>query len=360
MRRLHSAKRGWLAPKTLLGNFANATLVNNRAFIARNFHVARNALQLRRGINRANIRVLIHGVAHAQRRHAMQKFRLENVRDGFLNQQSTTRATHLSLVVENSKHGAFNRLIDSRIRENKLRALAAKFHGEAHRSARATFHNAAANFSTARECDLVKAFMLSDGFASLRSTRDNIHNARRKIAIAKKFRQPQSRERRGLRGFQHASVAARKRWRQFPRGHHERKVPRNNLSAHANWSGLMSTSNRVAQLVAPARVVEKMFRRLRNIRVATFLNGLAVVQRLQHGKFARAFLQLSRHTKQQLAALAGLHARPTTQRLARRLIRAVHIALASFRHAGQMLFRGGIDHIHGAPAFGRHKLAIYI
>ena len=187
MRWLHSAKRGWLAPKTLLGNFANATLVNNRAFIARNFHVARNALQLRRGINRANIRVLVHGVAHTQRRHAMQKFRLENIRNGFLNQQSTARATHLSLVVENSKHGAFNRLINSRIGENKLSALAAKFHGEAHRSARATFHNAAANFGAARERDLVKAFMLRDGFASLGATRDNIHNARRKITIAKKF-----------------------------------------------------------------------------------------------------------------------------------------------------------------------------
>ena len=66
MRRLHSAKRGWLAPKTLLWNFANATLVNNRAFITRNLHVARNALQLRRRINRAHIRVLIHWVAHAQ------------------------------------------------------------------------------------------------------------------------------------------------------------------------------------------------------------------------------------------------------------------------------------------------------
>ena len=66
MRRLHSAKRGWLAPKTLLGNFANAALVNNRAFVARNLHVARNALQLSRGINRAHIRVLIHWVAHAQ------------------------------------------------------------------------------------------------------------------------------------------------------------------------------------------------------------------------------------------------------------------------------------------------------
>ena len=185
MRWLHSAKCGWLAPKTLLGNFANATLVNNRAFIARNFHVARNALQLRRGINRANIRVLVHGVAHAQRRHAMQKFRLENVRDGFLNQQSTARATHLSLVVENSKHGAFNRLINRRIRENKLRALATKLHGEAHRSTRATFHNAATNFGAARERDLVKAFMLRDGFASLGATRDNIHNARRKITIAK-------------------------------------------------------------------------------------------------------------------------------------------------------------------------------
>ena len=202
--------------------------------------------------------------------------------------------------------------------------------------------------------------MLRDGFASLGTTRDNIHNARRKITIAKKFRQPQRRKRRGLRGFQHASVAACKRRRQFPRGHHQRKVPRNNLSAHANWSGLMSTSNRVAQLVAPARVVEKMFRRFRNIRVATFLNGFAVVERLQHGKFARAFLQLSRHTKQQLAALAGLHARPTTQRLARRLVRAVHIALASLRHAGQVFLSRGIDHIHGAPAFGRHKLAIYI
>ena len=115
----------------------------------------------------------------------MQKFRLEHFRDGFLNQQSTARATHLSLVVENSKHCAFNRLINRRIRENKLRALAAKFHGEAHRSARATFHNAAANFGAARERDLVKAFMLRDGFASLGTTRDNIHNARRKITIAK-------------------------------------------------------------------------------------------------------------------------------------------------------------------------------
>ena len=122
----------------------------------------------------------------------------------------------------------------------------------------------------------------------------------------------------------------------------------------------MSTSNRVAQLVAPPRVIKKMFRRFRNIRVTTFLNGLAVIQRLQNGKFPRAFLQLARHTKQQLAALAGLHARPTTQRLARRLVRAVHIALASLRHAGQVFLSCGIDHIHGAPAFGRHKLAIYI
>ena len=104
-------------------------------------------------------------------------------------------------------------------------------------------------------------------------------------------------------------VAAGKRRRDFPRGHQQRKIPRNNLAGDAQRPRRAARKG-VFQLVGPARVIKKMRRDEGQIHVARFLDGLAAVHAFEHGQFAHLFLDDARDAVKIFAALASGHFAP--------------------------------------------------
>ena len=96
-------------------------------------------------------------------------------------------------------------------------------------------------------------------------------------------------QRRRLGGLEHDGVAGRERGRDLPGGHQQREVPRNDLPGHTERSR-RGAEARVLELVGPARVVEEVRGRQRDVDVARLADRLAVVERLEHRQFAAAFL----------------------------------------------------------------------
>ena len=75
---------------------------------------------------------------------------------------------------------------------------------------------------------------------------------------------------------------------------------------------------RVLELVRPARVVEEVRGRERQVDVARLLDRLAAVQRLEHGELARALLEDARDAEEVLRALRAGQRRPAVrERVAR-------------------------------------------
>ena len=74
---------------------------------------------------------------------------------------------------------------------------------------------------------------------------------------------------------------------------------------------------RVLELVRPARVVEEVRRREREVDVARLLDRLAAVQRLEHRELARALLEDARDPEEVLRALRAGQRRPAVRERAR-------------------------------------------
>ena len=100
----------------------------------------------------------------------------------------------------------------------------------------------------------------------------------------------QRRQRRRLGRLEHDRVPARERGRDLPREHQQREVPRDDLRGDAERPR-RAVREGVLELVGPARVVEEVRRRERQVDVARLLDRLAAVERLEHGELARALLQ---------------------------------------------------------------------
>jgi hypothetical protein len=138
---------------------------------------------------------------------------------------------------------------------------------------------------------------------------DNVHHAFGQFRLLKNLRQPHRRERSCLRRFQNHRVAARERGRDFPCGHEQRKIPRNDLPRDTERLRCFARES-VFQLVRPARVIKKVRRHERQIHVAAFLDGLAAVHRFEHRKLARLFLDDARDAIKIFPALASRHFAP--------------------------------------------------
>ena len=148
---------------------------------------------------------------------------------------------------------------------------------------------------------------------------------------------------RGFGGLENDGVAAGKRGRDFPRGHEQRKIPRNDLSRHAERLRRFA-GKRVFQLVRPARVIKKMRGHERQIHVAAFLDGLAAVHRFEHGQFARLLLDDARDAIKIFAPLASRHLAPDLFVGAPRgLHRLVHVRAFAERNFGELFLRGRVD-----------------
>ena len=117
-------------------------------------------------------------------------------------------------------------------------------------------------------------------------------------------------------GFSTTVLPGGERRRDLPREHQQREVPRDDLAGDAERPR-PAVRERVLELVGPARVVEEVRGRERQVDVARLLDRLAAVQRLEHRELARALLEDARDPEEVLRALA-----PGQRRPARRTPRA--------------------------------------
>ena len=137
----------------------------------------------------------------------------------------------------------------------------------------------------------------------------HVDHARRQVGLLADLGQQQRGQRRGLGRLEHAGVAGRQRRRQLPGRHQQREVPRDDLPGHAQRPRI-GPEARVVQLVRPARVVEEVRGRERDVDVAGLLDRLAVVDRLEHRELAGALLQDPRDPVQVLGPLGARHRAP--------------------------------------------------
>ena len=210
----------------------------------------------------------------------------------------------------------------------------------------------------AGEGDLVDVGMIDDRSAGFSRAGDDVHHARRKVAILNDLGQLQCRQRRRLGGLEYDRASARQRRRDFPRGHEQREIPRNHLPRDAQRRRAFA-GQRVFEFVRPSRVIKEMRRRQRHIDIARFANRLAAIHRFDHRELARAILDHPRDAIDIFAALLRGHLRPDfVVCLAGRVHRSVNIFLRRQSDLGQLLLVRRVDRLEIFALGRRRELAV--
>ena len=100
----------------------------------------------------------------------------------------------------------------------------------------------------------------------------------------------------------------------------------------------------VLQFVRPAGVVEEVLRGSRYVEIPSFLDRLAIVQRLHNGKLAGPLGDRTRNPEQILAAFGTRHGGPDVLiRLTSGFDRSVDVGRIDCRDCGKSFTRPGID-----------------
>ena len=215
----------------------------------------------------------------------------------------------MALVEEDAVDCAFNCLIDRRVIENDVRGLSAELESELFARACDRAGNRATDSRGARERHFVDVGMVDQSVARVSSPRDDIDDSCGQVCLLQNFREEQGSQWRGFRWLDHYSVARGERRSDLPREHEQREVPGDNLTGDTERARVRAES-RVVEFVRPPCVVEEPRCNERDVDIAAFLDGLAVVEALSHGKFTTALLNEARDAEQVLAPIGSAHTRP--------------------------------------------------
>src|ERR1019366_6564132 len=196
---------------------------------------------------------------------------------------------------------------------------------------------------------------------------DDVDDAFRNSSVEKNFAEAKRSKRRLFGGFKDDAISSRERRREFPRGHEQRKIPRNDLAndadrlaqrervklaagrvGHADGNGVAFNLRR------PAGHVVKNVRRKWNVRDASDGAGLAVVERFELSKFVRVFENEIADFPNEFAAFARRQATPRAglERAPGRAYRAIDVFFAAVGNAGNHRGIGGIKHIQKVSRCG--------
>ncbi len=144
--------------------------------------------------------------------------------------------------------------------------------------------------------------------------------------------------------LEHNRVPGSQCWGQFPGGHQQREIPRNDLSADANRLAervvekVIVDWNRVAlDFPGQASEILKIFNGLRNINIGRFPQGFAIVERFKLGQFFGAVSDNLCGFIEDFPALMRSHPGPgaTFKRPTRSGDSQVDIFCFTFSHVGQ-------------------------
>ena len=202
----------------------------------------------------------------------------------------------------------------------------------------------------AGEGDLVDAGMAAQRAAERAGAGEDVHDTGRQAAPRRRSRRRRSAESGvRLRRLQHHRVAGGERRRDLPRQHQQRKIPRDDLAAHADGAPAGELRRRQRR---PAGMVIEVPRHQRNVDVAALADRLAVVHRLQHGEEPLAFLHVPRQRIEMPRPRLARQRRPGGKRRPRRRHRRVGVGLAAECDAAEQRAVGRVVHLE-LPAVAR-------
>ena len=230
------------------------------------------------------------------------------------------------------------------------------------------------NFGRAGERDLVHIVVRGQSCTrSFAEAGDDVDDAFRNSSVEKNFAEAKSGERRLFGGFEDDAISSGERRREFPRGHEQRKIPRNDLAddadrlaqrervklaagrvGHADGNGVAFDLGR------PAGHVMEQVGGERHVRHARDRARFAVIQRFDFGEFIRVFEDEVADAPDEFAAFAGRHATPRAgfESAASGGNGALDIFLVAFGRSGEDRGIRGIEDIKSLAGCGRNPFAV--
>src|SRR6266852_67454 len=329
-------------PVALLGEAARR-LVDLRALFLARLDELRDAVELHLRVDRADVGVLVERVADTERLEAALQLLDERLVDRLLREETGAGAAHVALVEVDAVDDSLDGLIERAVVEDDVRRLAAELERQLLAGAGELALNRLADLGGAGERDLVDAVVVDERRARAPVAGDDVHDARRQLRLPQHVAEKERGERRRLRRLEDDGVAAGERRRKLPRQHQQREVPRDDLAGYPNRSRL-AVRERVLELVRPARVVEEVRGRERQVDIAGLLDRLAAVQRLEDRELARALLQDAGDPEEVLRALRARQRGPAVRVcVAGGRDGAVDVLLRALAHRRERLLARGRD-----------------
>ena len=270
-----------------------------------------------------------------------------------MHQQARAGAAHLALIEEHAVDQAFDCPVQIGVSKDDEGRLAAQLQAQLLATAGGAAPDGAPYFGRSGEGDLGDARMRHDGLAHRAVAGDDVDHARRQSHLDAQLTEQQGRERSLLGGLEDNRIAAGQRRGDLPGQHQQRKVPRHDLADHAQWYMLRPLGG---QQLRPAGVVIEVAHRQRHINVAALADGLAVVQRFEHGKQTRMLLQAAGQGIQELGTLVPAQRSPCWPGGLGRLHGSINFLDRGLRNLGQGLAVGRVDAGKVVPA--RHPFAV--
>ena len=194
--------------------------------------------------------------------------------DPLLNIYPGSSAAALAVVEENTKVDPRNRILDIRIVEDNIRALATKLQGDLFQvRASGRFHDLPANNGRSGESDLVNIHVGRESSAgNLAETGDDVDDTGWETSFFDKLGGVEGAEGSLFGGFENDDVAAGDGRANFPGPHEEWEIPWDDLRADTDLDGLLSVSGFCKDMVGLTNrfllgVVESLRVRLNDLAV---------------------------------------------------------------------------------------------
>ena len=234
-----------------------------------------------------------------------------------LDQDAAACRTDLALVDEDAEQRAVDGGLEIGVGEKDVGRLASEFKRDAFHSVRRLLHDDLADRRAAREGNFVHVGMLYErGAGGFSEAGNDVYDSRRKPNLAEPFRKLECRQGRLLGGFQHAGAPGGQRGRQFPGGHQQRVIPRDDLPCNADrfFHGEADcvVGHRVHEaknLRGQAAVILEASRGVVDV-VFSFDNRLAGVAALELGQHREVLANLVGQAEQNPTALLRRSCRP--------------------------------------------------
>ena len=137
--------------------------------------------ELGRGVDRADVGVLVERIAQPQRRHALLQRRDHLLCDRLLHEEARAGAADVALVEEDPVDDALDGLVERRVVEHDVGGLAAELEAQPRVRARDAPHDLLADLGRAGERDLVDVRVLDERLPDRGPAGDDVDDARRQV-----------------------------------------------------------------------------------------------------------------------------------------------------------------------------------